>query len=117
MAVVFTDNFTGTVSTPLSTRTASGGGAWQCFGVTATDIGDPDITGSQCTIGVTAPNEGTVTQLQFINAPRTFGADSQSGAMTVQAQDVSGTPIAVTQASDPVTKTVAADQACTAATN
>jgi hypothetical protein len=63
--------------------------------VTATDTVDPDITGSQCGITVSAPNGGTIAKLAFITPGSVFPADGQTTAITAQTQDASGTAVPV----------------------
>ncbi len=63
--------------------------------VTAQDINDPYVKGSQCNIDVTPPSAGIISQLKFITNEQTFSADGKSGVITVQTQDFEGTPIAV----------------------
>ncbi len=65
------------------------------FCVTATDVDDPDITGSQCNIEVTAPDEGTIAKLKILNGSQTIPLDGRTTEITVQAQDINGTGIPV----------------------
>src|SRR5690606_1985264 len=68
----------------------------QC--VTATDISDSNITGSQCNI-VVEPSEGgigqTPTQLQVITDPQNADISQPSEAITIQTQDADGKPARV----------------------
>lgn len=65
------------------------------FCVTATDINDSDITGSQCEIVVDPPDQGTISQIRFLNGTQTIPLDGKTTEITVQAQDVNGTGIPV----------------------
>ena len=68
-------------------------GIWN---LTATDVNDSNITGTQSAIGTTAPNSGTISKLKIITEPQYFAADSHSSAITVEAQDNDGLGIPVT---------------------
>ncbi|MEI6587572.1 MAG: glycine-rich domain-containing protein [Candidatus Moraniibacteriota bacterium] len=67
-------------------------GTWN---VTVTDKADANIAGTQMGIVVTTPNAGTISRLKIISSPQSFGIDSHSSAITIQAQDVSGQGIPV----------------------
>jgi hypothetical protein len=60
--------------------------------VTATDVSDANITGSQCGIVVTPPNTGVAAQLAIITSPQFISTTGTSTPITVQMQDASGTP-------------------------
>jgi hypothetical protein len=64
-------------------------GSW-C--VTATDAGDPNITGSQCSISVIAPNAGIPSQIKFITSPQFISVTGGSTPITVQLEDANGAP-------------------------
>ena len=63
--------------------------------VTATDTSAVSITGSQCNITVTPPPSGSISKLKIITPPQSFSVDGNSSAITVQAQDSDGNPVAV----------------------
>ncbi len=63
--------------------------------VTVTDTVDPNITGQQCNITVSAPNAGTISQVKFINSPQSFPIETY-GTLTIQTQDSNGSPVNVT---------------------
>ncbi|HVV67086.1 MAG TPA: IPT/TIG domain-containing protein [Candidatus Saccharimonadales bacterium] len=63
--------------------------------VTATDTSAASITGSQCNITVTPPPSGSISKLKIITPPQSFSVDGNSSAITVQAQDSDGNPVAV----------------------
>lgn len=65
------------------------------FCVTATDINDSDVTGSQCNITVDPPDAGTIAQLKFLNGNQTIPLDGSTTEITIQAQDTDGTGIPV----------------------
>lgn len=65
------------------------------FCVTATDVNDPDITGSQCNIVVDPPDIGTIAQLKILNGAQTIPLDGKTTEITVQTQDTDGTGIPV----------------------
>ncbi|MFZ2189017.1 MAG: IPT/TIG domain-containing protein [Candidatus Moraniibacteriota bacterium] len=62
-------------------------GSWN---VVVTDTTDANITGTQTGIVVTTPNAGTISKLKIISSPQSFGIDSHSSAITIQAQDIIG---------------------------
>lgn len=65
--------------------------------LTVTDINDSIVTGAQCGITTTARPSGTIDRLKFITSEQFVAAGASSSAITIQAQDSSGSPVAVTQ--------------------
>lgn len=62
--------------------------AEQC--VTVTDASDSNITGSQCSITVTAPPAGVASKLKLVSAPQFVPVGETSSSITVQLQDING---------------------------
>lgn len=73
--------------------TENQGDGW-CFNVT--DVNDPNINGSQCAITVGAPNIGIPAKIGFITDPQFIEVDSASMPITVQLQDIEGSPVSKT---------------------
>ncbi len=68
-------------------------GTWS---VTATDMNESTVTGTQEGIVVGAPAAGTIAKLQFITPEQSFSLDDHSGIITIQTRDSIGTIIPVT---------------------
>ncbi|CAN5178002.1 hypothetical protein BH09PAT3_BH09PAT3_1310 [soil metagenome] len=65
--------------------------------VTASDTTESSVTGTQCDITTTSPPSGSIARLRYITPEQHIAANKTSSAITIQAQDSSGAPVAVTQ--------------------
>lgn len=63
--------------------------------VTVTDVAQPSITGTQCSISVQAPEAGTITKLAIISSEQRLSGTDSSAPITIQTKSADGRAIPV----------------------